>query len=311
MHRSYLFAPGHNEKLLGRVFDAGADAVMLDLEDAVPTHAKAQARAMVADVLADHSAWVRINTVGTGLAAADLDAVAGLAAGIRIPKVESAGDVRWVRDRAPDMPLICAIESARGILAAQEIASVPGIRHLSLGGVDLRRDLGGTDGNLQTLYARSHLVVISRAAGLEPPIDSVYAHLNDEAGLRDQAEFARSLGFFGKSAIHPRQLPILHDVFTPSVGELEWAQTVLDAFDAAGGEAVKLADGEFVDLPVANRARRLLDLATRLPIGAEARRPVAGTERLVPRRLARFSAVGHATGLPASEAAESPEPFGR
>ena len=225
---------------------------------------------MVADVLADHSAWVRINTVGTGLAAADLDAVAGLAAGIRIPKVESAGDVRWVRDRAPDMPLICAIESARGILAAQEIASVPGIRHLSLGGVDLRRDLGATDGNLQTLYARSHLVVISRAAGLEPPIDSVYAHLDDEAGLRDQAEFARSLGFFGKSAIHPRQLPILHDVFTPSAGELEWAQTVLDAFDAAGGEAVKLADGEFVDLPVANRARRLMDLAARLPIGAEA-----------------------------------------
>ncbi len=270
MHRSYLFAPGHNEKLLDRVFDAGADAVMLDLEDAVPAHAKARARAMVADVLSDRSAWVRINALGTELAAADLDAVAGLAAGIRIPKVESAGDVRWVRDRAPDTPLICAIESARGILAAQEIASVPGIRHLSLGGVDLRRDLGATDGNLQTLYARSHLVVISRAVGLEPPIDSVYAHLNDEAGLRDQAEFARSLGFFGKSAIHPRQLPILHDVFTPSAGELEWAQTVLAAFDAAGGEAVKLADGEFVDLPVANRARRLLELATRLPIGAEA-----------------------------------------
>ena len=258
MHRSYLFAPGHNEKLLGRVFDAGADAVMLDLEDAVPPHAKAQARAMVADVLADHSAWVRINAVGTELAAADLDAVAGLAAGIRIPKVESAGDVQWVRDRAPDTPLICAIESARGILAAQEIASAPGIRHLSLGGVDLRRDLGATDGNLQTLYARSHLVVVSRAAGLEPPIDSVYARLDDEAGLRDQAEFARSLGFFGKSAIHPRQLPILHEVFTPSAEELEWAQTVLDAFDAAGGEAVKLPDGEFVDLPVANRARRLL-----------------------------------------------------
>jgi citrate lyase subunit beta/citryl-CoA lyase len=270
MHRSYLFAPGHNEKLLGRVFDPGADAVMLDLEDAVPRHAKVQARAMVADVLADRSAWVRINAVGTELAAADLDAVAGLAAGIRIPKVESDDDVRWVRDRAPDTPLICAIESARGMLAAQEIASAPGVRHLSLGGIDLRRDLGATDGNLQTLYARSHLVVVSRAAGLDPPIDSVYARLDDEAGLRAQAEFARSLGFFGKSAIHPRQLPILHDVFTPSAGELEWAQTVLDAFEAAGGEPVKLADGEFVDLPVADRARRLLDLAARLPIGAEA-----------------------------------------
>ena len=97
MHRSYLFAPGHNAKLLRRVFEAGADAVMLDLEDAVPPDAKQQARVMVAGVLADRSAWVRINTVRTDLAAADLDAVAGLAAGIRIPKAESADDVQWVR----------------------------------------------------------------------------------------------------------------------------------------------------------------------------------------------------------------------
>ena len=266
MHRSYLFAPGHNEKLLARVFDTGADAVILDLEDAVPPHAKAQARSMVSDALADRPAWVRINAVGSELAAADLEAVTGLAAGIRIPKVESADDVRWVRDRAPGTPLICAIESARGILAAPEIASAPGVRHLSLGGVDLRRDLGATDGITQTLYARSHLVVASRAAGLGPPVDSVYARLDDEDGLRAQAEFARSLGFFGKSAIHPRQLPILHDVFTPSAEELEWARTVLDAFDAAGGEAVKLPDGEFVDLPVADRARHLLDLAAGLPV---------------------------------------------
>jgi citrate lyase subunit beta/citryl-CoA lyase len=270
MHRSYLFAPGHNEKLIGRVFDAGADAVMLDLEDAVPPPAKQRARAMVADALADRPAWVRINAIGTEIAAADLEAVAGLAAGIRIPKVESAEDVQWVRNRAPDTPLICAIETARGLMAAQEIAQVDGVRHLSLGGIDLRRDLGASDGNLQTLYARSHLVVVSRAAGLGPPIDSVYARLDDEPGLRSQAEFARSLGFFGKSAIHPRQLAVLHDVFTPSAEQLEWAQTVLDAFHAAGGEAVKLADGEFVDLPVADRARRLLELAARLPIAAEA-----------------------------------------
>jgi citrate lyase subunit beta / citryl-CoA lyase len=269
MHRSYLFAPGHNERLLGRVFDAGADAVMLDLEDAVPPHAKHQARAMVTDTLADRSAWVRINAVGTELASADLEAVAGLAAGIRIPKVESADDVKWVRERAPDTPLICAIETARGLIAAPEISQADGVRHLSLGGVDLRRDLGASDGNLQTLYARSHLVVVSRAAGLGPPIDSVYARLNDEVGLRAQSEFARSLGFFGKSAIHPTQLAILHDVFTPSSEELEWAQTVANAFEATGGEPLRLPDGEFIDLPVADRARRLLELAARLPIRAE------------------------------------------
>jgi citrate lyase subunit beta/citryl-CoA lyase len=266
MHRSYLFAPGHNAKLLAKVFAAGADAVMLDLEDAVPPSAKDLARAMVADVLSERDGWVRINAVGTPTCEADLDAVAGLAAGIRIPKVESAEDAQWVADRAPGTPLICAIESARGVLAAAEIATVGGVRHLSVGGVDLRRDLNASGGNLQTLYVRSHLVVVSRAAGLEPPIDSVYPHLDDEAGLREQATFARSLGFFGKSAIHPRQLPVLHDVFTPTEDERAWALQVVHAFESAGGEAVKLPSGEFVDVPVAQRARRLLELADALPV---------------------------------------------
>ncbi len=250
MDRSYLFAPGHNPKLLTRVFDAGADAVMLDLEDAVPPGAKETARRLVADALAER----------TALCEADLAAVAGAAHGIRIPKVESPDDVAWVAERAPGKPLICAVETARGVLAAAEIAAVPGVRHLAMGGVDLARDLNASSGNLQTLHVRSHLVLASRAAGIEPPIDSVYARLDDESGLRQQAEFARSLGFFGKSAIHPRQLPVLHQVFTPTAEQIAWAQQVIAAFDAAGGAALQLPSGEFVDLPVAERARRLLDL---------------------------------------------------
>jgi citrate lyase subunit beta/citryl-CoA lyase len=261
MQRSYLFAPGHNAKLLAKVFDAGADAVMLDLEDAVPPDAKAKARAMVAQVVAERAAWVRVNTVGTAACEADLDAVAGLAAGLRIPKVESADEAQWVAERAPGTPLICAIETARGVLAAAEIATVSGVRHLSMGGVDLRRDLNAGEGNLQTLYVRSHLVVVSRAAGLEPPIDSVYPRLGDDAGLREQAAFASSLGFFGKSAIHPRQLQVLHDVFTPTADELAWAEQVVEAFANSGGDGLQLASGEFVDAPVAERARRLLELA--------------------------------------------------
>jgi citrate lyase subunit beta/citryl-CoA lyase len=268
MNRSYLFAPGHSHKLLARVFDAGADAVMLDLEDAVPPDAKDQARALVAGELAERPAWVRINALRTELAAADLDAVGGLAAGLRLPKVESAEDVAWVTARAPGTPLICAIESARGLLAAQEIAAVEGVRHLSLGGVDLRRDLNAGPGALPMLHARSHLVTVSRAAGLAPPIDSVYAQLGDEAGLREETEHARSVGFFGKSAIHPRQLAVLHQVFTPSEAELRWAHEVLAAFAAAGGGAARLADGEFVDLPVAQRAGRVLELAAGLEAGA-------------------------------------------
>lgn len=101
MDRSYLFAPGHSEKLIGKVFDAGADAVTLDLEDAVPPEHKAAARTRVAGALWHHPAWVRINRARTPLAEADLAAIASLAYGIRIPKVESVEDVRWVADRAP------------------------------------------------------------------------------------------------------------------------------------------------------------------------------------------------------------------
>ena len=268
MDRSYLFAPGHSAKLLAKVFEAGADAVMLDLEDAVPLEAKDRARAMVAEVLGEHPSWVRVNLPRTDLCAADLDAVGHAAHGIRIPKAESAEDVAWVAERAPGKPIICAIESARGLLAAAEIAAAPGVRFLAMGGVDLRRDLNAEAGNLQTLYARSHIVVASRAAGLEPPIDSVYPRLDDDAGLREQAEFARSLGFFGKSAIHPRQLPILHEVFTPSEEEVAWAREVVAAFEAARGEAFQLPSGEFVDVPVAERARRMLEIADAVPISA-------------------------------------------
>lgn len=265
MERSYLFIPGHNEKLLGKAYTSGADAVMFDLEDSVPEPGKELARTRVVAALANAPdgahAWVRINAPRTVLAARDLDAVGGIARGIRIPKVESPGDVDWVRRRAPGIPLICAIESARGLLAAQEIATAPNVRHLSIGGVDLRRDLH-TDGNpLALLHARSHLVICSRAAGIEPPIDSVYARLDDEDGLRTESEFARSLGFFGKSAIHPKQLATIHQVFTPSADEIAWAHAVLEAFTQAGRGALRMPDGEFVDLPVAQRAERVLALS--------------------------------------------------
>ena len=261
VNRSYLFAPGHNAKLLRKVFTAGADAVILDLEDAVPENAKDLAREMVAAAIREQRALVRINPPGSATSAADVDAVAPHAAAIRIPKCESAADVAWVAARAPGVPLVPAIETARGVLAAQEIAMAPGVAHLSIGGLDLLRDLYAGDGGLPMLYVRSHLVVVSAASGLPPPVDSVYPLIDDDAGLRAEAQFVRSLGFAAKSAIHPRQIPILHEVFAPSARDLEWAREVLAAFEAAGRGATRLPDGEFVDLPVAQRAQRLLDIA--------------------------------------------------
>ena len=256
--RSWLFAPGHNEKLLRQVFDIGADVALLDLEDAVPPDVKDRARAMVAEVAVARPCWVRVNRARSEACKRDLDALAGSVLGLRIPKVESADDVAWVAERAPEVPLDCTIESARGVLAAFDIASAPACALLSYGGLDLAADLGIAAGDQETLFARSYLVIACRAAGRPPPSDGVHPLLNDDDGLRKEAEGARRLGFFGKSAIHPRQVPIINAVFAPTPEEVEWATKVLAAFEAAGGAATRTAEGEFVDLPVAERARRLL-----------------------------------------------------
>jgi citrate lyase subunit beta/citryl-CoA lyase len=258
--RSWLFAPGHSERFLAKAFDVGADAVLLDLEDAVPTDLKSRARDQVAEVLASHpEAWVRINGPRTEQAAADLAAVSGRCAGIRIPKVESAGDVEWVAERTPGAPLTCSVESALGLVHAFEIASCARARDLTYGNVDMALDLGIAGDWEETLYARSVLVVASRAAGKPPPIDGVHVQLDDLEGLRRAAEAARRVGFFGKSALHPSQVPIINEVFQPTDQEMEWAKRVLEAFERSGGAATRLEDGEFVDIPVAERARRILE----------------------------------------------------
>jgi citrate lyase subunit beta / citryl-CoA lyase len=256
--RSWLFAPGHDEKLLGKVFDVGADAVLLDLEDAVPAALKDHARDMVAEVAATKRCWVRVNRAQSKECERDIAAVAGRVAGLGLPKVESAAEVAWVAERAPGIHLDCTIESARGVLMAFEIASAPGCTLLSFGALDLAADLGSSAGEQQTLYARSHLVIAARSAGKPKPSDGVYPQLDDDEGLRGEAEAAKRLGFFGKSAIHPRQVPIIDQVFAPAREDLEWAQEVLWAFEQSGGAATKTATGEFVDRPVAERAKQLL-----------------------------------------------------
>jgi len=262
MTTTYLFAPGNNPKLLTKVFDTGTDAVILDLEDAVPPSDKAYARSSIATILSRNRAWVRVNAVESDDCRADLELVAEHALGIRIPKVERPEDVEWISARAPGLPLICAIETARGVLAAHEIAQVPSCTYLAMGGIDLRKDLGAGDGFEPLIHARSQLVLAASAAGIDPPIDSVYGQLADLAGLQAEAERSKALGFFGKSAIHPNQLPIIRDVFMPSADEIQWARDVLDAFEAAGHGATRLASGEFVDVPVARRAERILRQAT-------------------------------------------------
>jgi citrate lyase subunit beta / citryl-CoA lyase len=302
LHRSYLYAPGSEPRVMRKALAAGADAVVLDLEDAVVPSRKAAARAAVADLLdevGDHgtspsrhgdagpqpettpsprrpAVHVRINRDGHGYALADLDAAvrSGLDA-IRLPKAEAAVAVREVADaigrleRERHLPagrirIYPTVESALGAVSiADVLTATPRVVRAAIGTADLLADLGAHgDDDLATLHVRSHLVLMSRVAGVGPPIDSVHTDLEDLAGLSAAAQRARSLGFFGKSAIHPRQLDAIHAVFTPSDAEFARAERVVAALDAADqrGSGALEVDGEFVDAAVVARARALLAL---------------------------------------------------
>jgi citrate lyase subunit beta/citryl-CoA lyase len=211
--RSYLYAPGHDPRRLETAFDHGADVVVFDLEDGVPPDRKGEARERVAAALRARPAWVRVNPAGTAASEADLDAVRGLAAGLRLPKTSSPDDVRLLLDRNPGVPVICSIESAHGVAVAPAIAAVPGVRTLSLGSRDLITDLGCADAWDELLAARSALVAACRSAGLVGPVDSVYYAADDPEGLRVAAEAALRLGFSGKSTLWPVQVATINAAF--------------------------------------------------------------------------------------------------
>lgn len=285
--RSYLFTPGDNETLLRKVFDAGADAVVLDLEDAVPPSEKAAARALVARVVAQRPSrrgpalWVRINGCEGDLWREDLAAVVGPAlTGLRLPKVESVAAARRVDEtlgRAEEtaglppgrIALALTLETARGVLAAAELAACPRVRHLTFGAADFTQDIGAEPGEdeAETLVARSLIVLAARAAGIDPPVAPAYTRLQDDVGLARSSRSARRLGFFGRSCIHPRQIPIVHEAFTPRPEDLTRAREIVEAYAharASGSGALMLPDGQFIDLPVVRRAQALLDLANAL-----------------------------------------------
>jgi citrate lyase subunit beta/citryl-CoA lyase len=281
--RTVLFAPGNDRRKIDKALGLGASAVMLDLEDAVADSEKAAARAVTCESVLAAPAdsvliGVRINSLRSGLADADLDALAAALpriALITVPMVEGADDIRHVADRLDELEravgaasgavaLLAMTETARGVLAAREIAdSSARLRTLVFGPADLGRELGVelTAEGFEQLHARSAIVLAARAAGKEGPLDGPYLNLADDDGCAVSSAWSRRLGFQGKIALHPRQLPIVAAAFAPSQRELAWAREVDRAFgeaEAAGISAIKLADGTFVDHPVAQRARDLL-----------------------------------------------------
>jgi citrate lyase subunit beta/citryl-CoA lyase len=280
--RTLLFAPGNQPRKLAKVGGFGADAVVLDLEDAVPASEKVAARALVAEALPSARGGVicvRVNAVQTDLWRDDITAVVGPTLdALLIPKVESPAalaevDAEVARHEAErGLPpgairLLPQIETARGLRDVEAIAEqAPRRVHtLILGQIDLAADLqiDLTAEATQLLYARSRVVVAARAAGLPPPIYGPYMALQDDEGLRRDTRQIRDLGYAGRVTIYPPHVPAIHATFAGATPEeLAAAERVVAAYEAAraAGSAAIQVDGRFVDEPVYQRARQKLRL---------------------------------------------------
>jgi citrate lyase subunit beta/citryl-CoA lyase len=277
--RSFLFSPGNHARRVANALSLNADAVILDLEDAVATAEKAAARGAVAAALAlprQSLLYVRVNAADTEFCYGDLVAVVrpGLE-GIVQPKVESAtalATIDWLltqlereRDLAPGaIDLIPIIETAGGLTNLDVIlAAGTRVRHVAFGAGDFTLDVNMAWSRMEAElgFARAGIATASRAAGIEAPLDTVWVDLADEEGLEISARTALSFGFQGKMCIHPKQIAPVHRVFTPGEAEVAFAERVVAAFveaEATGSAAIQL-DGKFIDYPILYRAQRVLE----------------------------------------------------
>jgi citrate lyase subunit beta/citryl-CoA lyase len=257
--RSYLFVPGNRPERFDKAWAAGADQVIVDLEDAVPAAEKAAARAALAAWLSpDRPVLVRINSADSEWFAGDLalSARPGVA-GIMLPKAERDADLAALA-AAGAVAILPLIESALGLWHAAALARMPRVQRLVFGSIDFSFDLGIKEGYESLLYARSQLVLASRVAGIAAPVDGVTTTFENPDSVKDDTLRARALGFGGKLCIHPKQLAPVNAAFAPTVDELAWAGRVVAAAEAANGGAVAL-DGKMVDRPVILIAQQMLD----------------------------------------------------
>jgi citrate lyase subunit beta/citryl-CoA lyase len=258
--RSFLFVPGNRPERYAKACATGADEVIIDLEDAVPESEKDAARAALATwVSAERRVLVRVNAVDTRWFDDDL-AVCGSPGigGVVLPKAERADVIARVAEHlGPDGRVVPLIETARGLWDALSIAQAPRVQRLAFGSIDFQVDLGIRGDADELLPFRSQLVLVSRLANLQPPIDGVTTALDNDAQLRAEALRARRQGFGGKLCIHPKQVTLVNAAFAPTGEELDWARRVLAAAAAAKGAAVAL-DGKMIDRPVILAAEEIV-----------------------------------------------------
>ena len=266
-----MFVPGNRPERFEKAAASGADLIAIDLEDAVPPENKDEAREIVMEHLrAPYSGaarrFIRINSPKIEAGLRDLVALIDCPTapdGILIPMIGAAAEVRWVDGLLaghPDLDLIAVIETTEGLDNAYEIAGAsPRLCGVGFGSADFTAETGGTMEWDPLLYPRSRIAAAC-ARHKVVAIDGVWLNMGDEDGLVAETRAIKALGFRGKIAIHPKQIPGIHTGFAPSENEIEFAAKVVAAFEKAGGAAIKV-DGQMIDLPLYDSAQQILAAA--------------------------------------------------
>jgi citrate lyase subunit beta/citryl-CoA lyase len=256
--RSYLYAPASKPEIVEKAFNSNADCIVIDLEDAVHHDKKEEARSFVVDFLSKPASkpfLVRINDLNGPWGVSDLESISGPnLLGIRIPKTSSAETVKKASkildSKKCNTQMHLLIESALGVVNAFEIATSDSrVTALSLGEADLLSDLKATNDEALA-FSRLSILVAARAAGLKQPSQSVYANTKDLDGLKVSTLRGKATGFFGRSVIHPNQIEIVNEIFTPTQDEVEKARELLDLYDqmqASGNSVMALPNGDMID----------------------------------------------------------------
>jgi len=266
MH-SFLYVPATRPDRFSKAVDTGAHAVIVDLEDAVNADDKDRARAHLAAQAAALKAacdargtqlLVRINARTTPWHGEDVRLCATLGLhGIVVPKPDCVQALGILADALPGKDLYLLVETLRGFSRIDAIAAAPAVRRMMFGTVDLMLDMGITDVDVPLHHFRSLILMHSRLAGLESPVDGVCTALDDGEALQGEIRRAHRFGFGAKLCVHPSQVGPINALFAPSTEELAWARRVVEGAAHAGGAAIKV-DGQLVDAPVLEQARQLL-----------------------------------------------------
>ncbi|PWE54974.1 CoA ester lyase [Metarhizobium album] len=268
-HALFLFVPADRPERFAKAVASGADAVIIDLEDAVPAHAKAGARDGLGLALGDTDRaspiFVRVNGAETAWHDGDVAVIAALPIdGVILPKAEAAADIAALRKRLPEpMPIIAIVESARGLSAVDEIAVAAD--RLAFGSIDFAADLGCAHNREALLFARSRIVLAARLAKAPTPIDGVTLAIGETTLIEDDMRYGASLGFGGKLLIHPRQIEPARKGLAPGAEDLAWALRIVASVEDGAARAV---DGAMVDLPVLTRARQVVRAHQRFSNGS-------------------------------------------